>query len=128
MPDDISEHLADLAHYVGLNRAGWAEDSLHRLILAAIWRAGDSISPEAIADLVEDSLGVAIDRALVEHQIGTLRQSGRLVGQSDGRVSVSPLVRFLINFVSVLAVEYQFSANRFHQLVMHRIHQQDPLP
>ena len=52
---------------------------------------------------------------------------GEFTDIEDGGVSVLSLVRFLVDFVSVLAVKYQFATDRFHQLVMNRIYQQYPL-
>lgn len=81
--------LVSLVHHIELNRAGWWDVAMQRLILASMWIAGKPLTLDQITDEANRSLNTDLDRAKVESQVGHLCQVGVLQSLSGDRFKIS---------------------------------------
>jgi len=81
--------LVSLVHYIELNRAGWWDVAVQRLILAAMWIAGRPLTLDQIINEARESLYLRLDRTKAEAQVAHLRQAGVILALSDGHLKIS---------------------------------------
>src|SRR5712691_11765955 len=75
----LSPELFSLIHHVELNKAGWWEQAIQRLIVAAIWLSGRPLSRDEVI-------------ATLREQFAVVAGSGRLRGPIDRLLSEETLV------------------------------------
>jgi len=81
--------LVALIHHVELNKAGWWDRAVQRLIVAAAWMAGEGLTPQAISDRLRDAFAVNLASSTVEKQLRLLCDSNTLVALHDGRFKIA---------------------------------------
>jgi len=85
----LPPHVVSLIHHVELNKAGWWEKAIQRLIVGAIWLAGDNPTPEEIRAVLQQNFRVRFDLAKIEAQLDILCAGEELIRLSAGRYKIS---------------------------------------
>jgi len=85
----LSPELVALIHHVELNKAGWWDRAVQRLIVAAVWLAGEGLTPQAVSDRLREAFGVNLAASTVEKQLQVLCDSNTLVALHDGRFKIA---------------------------------------
>jgi hypothetical protein len=78
----LSPELVSLIHHVELNKAGWWEQAIQRLIVATIWLSGRPLSKDEVIVALRD-------------QFSVITGSARLRGPFDGLLSDGTLVEIV---------------------------------
>jgi hypothetical protein len=82
-PRKLTREVAALVHHVELNRAGWWQKTLERLIESVLWMLGDLTTVE-VREALSSMFSVDVDLETVTTEIGALRQSERVVELPSG--------------------------------------------
>ena len=85
----LPTELVSLIHHIELNKIGWWDVSVQRLILAAIWTSNKNLNVSEILGVIEEQLQVSVDTAKVEAQVEFLCQSGTLLAMPDGQFKIT---------------------------------------
>jgi len=85
----LTQELIRLIHHVELNKVGWWEKTIQRLILAAMWLSGGNATSQGILEILQKDFQVNLDAAKIDAQINKLCRSGTLAPLSDGRIKIS---------------------------------------
>lgn len=93
----LSTELVSLIHHIELNKIGWWDVAVQRLILAAIWTSKKHLTLSEILGVIDGDFQVSVDTAKTERQVKCLCQSGAL--------QVMPGSRFKIAERSLKALE-----------------------
>lgn len=105
----LSQPVLALAHNVELNRAGWSNRAVERLLLGALWLDRKAASISEIRDRMHTAFDLRIESPVVESVVDRLAASGSLKRDADGRVRIAPQVSEEIER-ELLAVEADESA------------------
>lgn len=92
----LPPEVISLVHHIELNRAGWWDRAIQRLVLAAIWLSGKPLSAQEIIDYYRREFQVNIDFAKLNSQIDILCSSNILVPlpKQDFKISEEALKGF----------------------------------
>ncbi len=85
----LPPEVISLVHHVELNKAGWWEKSLQRLILAAIWLADRPFTEETLVEAIRSSFHVVVDRNKLREQVNTLREEHTVVSLPEGTLRLT---------------------------------------
>ena len=75
----LPRELVSLIHHIELNKSGWWDKSLQRIILTAVWLLGDWVSFESIAGYMRDDMNIPVDNNRILEQIEALRKSKHIL-------------------------------------------------
>lgn len=90
-PSLLSPELVSLVHHIELNKAGWWDLAVQRLVLTCLWCKRDKIaqnSEEIIATLKNEFRVPLVEAALAKH-LQTLTAGGQVVVLPDGRYKLT---------------------------------------
>ena len=87
----LPRELVSLVHHVQLNQSGWWDVAVERLVLAALWRAGGPIHPEAITRVAAHDFGVRLPPGSPERAAQRLISRDDVLALEDGRVKLPEL-------------------------------------
>lgn len=85
----LPPELISLVHHVELNKAGWWDKAIQRLILATIWLLGGNATLDDILEQLSRNFQISLDIGKAKTQIQTLCSSGELVPLPGGRLKIS---------------------------------------
>jgi hypothetical protein len=85
----LPPHVIALVHHIELNKAGWWDRAVERLIIAALWLSNESLPVEAIVDRLRTAFSVGLDAAAVTKRIRALCESETLVALPNGTFKVA---------------------------------------
>jgi len=85
----LSPELVSLVHHIELNKAGWWDTAIQQLILAAIWRKGESLSLAGIVNELRKGFSVHLEASKVEKQIDELCASNTVVALPGGQFKIA---------------------------------------
>jgi hypothetical protein len=75
----LPTELAALVHHVELNRSGWWDKAVHRLVLAAVWLSDKPPTIAEIQEVVRDKFRLSLNNSKVSAAIQTLESQNVLV-------------------------------------------------
>jgi hypothetical protein len=52
----LPKEVTALVHHVELNRAGWWEKAIHRLVLAAVWLSDHTLNTDQIHTILKEQI------------------------------------------------------------------------
>ena len=84
----LPEELISLVHYVELNKAGWWDKAVQRLILATVWSSDKSLKTHGLVHELRETLGIKIPLKRVKKQVESLCASGTLMRLSSGQLKI----------------------------------------
>jgi hypothetical protein len=86
----LSPELISLVHHIELNKAGWWELAVQRLVLTAFWvkRGTLALNRDEVKAALATEFGIALDGSLIDNQLQTLIAAGQLVVLPDGRFKI----------------------------------------
>lgn len=84
----LPTEIATIIHHVELNRAGWWDDVMQRLVLSSVWLASDSSSVSEIKNVLKSEFGLSISKAKVDSVIDALRSKQLLNCLPDGKLHI----------------------------------------
>ena len=88
MPHQLPSEVVSLIHHVELNRAGWWEKIVQRLIIASIWLAGRNMTAKEVQNELK-GFGVNLDEAKLREQIEGLCSTQTVICLPDSRLKIS---------------------------------------
>lgn len=77
-----------LVHHIELNKAGWWDKTVQRLITACIWLAGEPRTLDGIKQGLESSFRLTLPIEKIEAQVHQMESKGALVELPDGRFRI----------------------------------------
>jgi hypothetical protein len=75
----LPQQLVSLVHHIQLHEAGWWDQALAKLVLAAIWLADESLLNVQVADEIDKRFRVKVEQQAVTQHIESLVEGGTLV-------------------------------------------------
>lgn len=85
----LPPELISLVHQIELNKVGWWEKGIQKLILATVWLSGENPKLEVITQNIQEKFGITIEATKVKAQIESLCSSGDLVPLAEGRYKIT---------------------------------------
>ena len=87
----LSPELVSLVHHIELNKEGWWEQAMGRLVLTALWAGRDrvALTVDDIVATLSGDFRMAVDTAVVRRHAEALSAAGRLLHLTDGRYKLS---------------------------------------
>ena len=68
----LPREVSALVHHVELNRAGWWDKALNRLVLATVWMASGNQDESQLRSAMPDTFGLTIGEAKLSSAIASL--------------------------------------------------------
>lgn len=90
-PRQLSPELVSLVHHIELNKAGWWDLAMQRLLLTALWLKQDRIALSAsdLAATVTNELNIPLAEAMLSKHLQALTEGGQVLVLPDGRYKLS---------------------------------------
>lgn len=88
MPHELPPEMISLIHHIELNKAGWRQKVIQRVIGAILWLDGPSMTVAGIVACLH-KFGLAIEQDEVEQQVTLLISESTLLRLQDGTVKIS---------------------------------------
>ncbi len=85
---ELPREVRSLVHHVELNRSGWWNRAMDRLVLATVWRSAPTTLDEVASQLVP-ALDGRLSRERIEASVARAESAGEIVSTSDGRLKVA---------------------------------------
>ncbi len=86
----LSPELVSLVHHIELNKAGWWEMAVQRLVLTAFWikRGMIALSPDEVRSTLATEFRVTLEASRIEKHLQDLLSGGQLLHLPDGRLKL----------------------------------------
>ncbi len=114
-----------LVHHIELNKAGWWNKTVQRLITATIWLSGQPRSADEIRQGLETSFRLTLPIEKIEAQVREMENKGSLVELPDGRFRIPDERRKKFEAEIGEAEEVERKARDFFNDVFSEISQED---
>ena len=75
----LPKEVIALVHHVELNRAGWWDKALHRLVLAAVWLSDHSCKLDEISTTLKEELRLSLNTGKLSSVLSALESQNMLV-------------------------------------------------
>lgn len=85
----LPPELVSLVHHVELNKSGWWNQAIQRLILTIVWTEGSSRHLGEINESLRTQYRVNLDLKRTKSQVDALCKTGVLIPMQDGRYKIS---------------------------------------
>lgn len=85
----ISPEIISLVQHVELNRTGWWEKSNQRLVIAALWSAGNCLKQNQISHELRKMIGVGIEPDKLKSTLDQLCESNTIIQISSGEYQIT---------------------------------------
>jgi len=72
----LPTELVSLVHHIELNKAGWWEKAIQRLILASVWLSGNKLELDGILKALRENFQADLDRNRAQTQLSALCSTG----------------------------------------------------
>ena len=79
----LPTEVTALVHHVELNRAGWWDKAVHRLVLAAVWLSDHTPSTDEIWTILEREFRLNLSKTKLSSALGSLESQGMLIKLPD---------------------------------------------
>ena len=89
MKPEIQSTLAAIVHHVELNRAGWWDKAVQRLVLAAMWSFDKPITIDKILLSIRNEFSLVLSEAKIDSAINGLEAQNVLVRLSGSKFRIS---------------------------------------
>ncbi len=107
-----------MVHHVELNRAGWSDKTLNRLVLATMWLAGENLNETQICRNMQDTFSLTVSKEKLASVIGSLKSEDSLIEVSNGAYRIPDRARSELDQEIGEAEEAESKArDHFHFLV-----------
>ncbi len=80
----LPREVSALVHHVELNRAGWSDKTLNRLVLATMWLAGENLNETQIYRNMQDTFSLTVGKEKLASVIRSLKSEDSLIEISNG--------------------------------------------
>ena len=80
----LPREVSALVHHVELNRAGWSDKTLNRLVLATVWLAGENLDETQICRNMQDTFSLTVGKEKLASAIKSLKAEDSLIEVSSG--------------------------------------------
>ncbi|MCG8431234.1 MAG: hypothetical protein MJA29_08680 [Candidatus Omnitrophica bacterium] len=80
----LPSEVAALVHHVELNRAGWWDKAVQRLVLAAVWLSQDSLNKDGIQKILKDVFKLSLTTEKLTLALSVLETEDLLIVLRDG--------------------------------------------
>lgn len=90
-PNTLSPELVSLVHHIELNKAGWWDLAIQRLVLTALWvtRERIALSASDVIGTLKTKFSIPLADAMVTKHLEALASAGQLLVLPDGRYKLS---------------------------------------
>ena len=95
MSTKLPPELVSLIHHVELNKAGWWDKAIQRLIVAAIWLVDNPPTLQSLPADLYAAFQLDIDPGKVKSQVEELFSAGTLIELSGGTLKITESARKL---------------------------------
>lgn len=85
----LSPELVSLVHHIELNKSGWWNKAVRRMIVAAIWSASRPLSSQEVKEILYKDFQVELDMLSLENQIHVLRSEQVIVSTDEKKMVVA---------------------------------------
>lgn len=114
----LPREVSALVHHVELNRAGWSDKTLNRLVLATMWLAGENLNETQICRNMQDTFSLTVGKEKLASVIGSLKSEDSLIEVSNGVYRIPDRARSELDQEIGEAEEAESKArDHFHFLV-----------
>lgn len=114
----LVDPILALVHNVELNKAGWRNKTIDRLVLAALWLRVEALSAIQIHDLISTELGFQADHSEISRALDRIKSEGSVDPQSQGRFLLTELKRIGLDAeISQVEREENAAASKWQQCV-----------
>lgn len=80
----LPREVSALVHHVELNRAGWSDKTLNRLVLATVWLAGENLDETQICRNMQNIFSLTVGNEKLASAIESLKAEDSLIEVSSG--------------------------------------------
>jgi len=91
----LSKEVTALFHHIELNRAGWWEKTIQRLVLSAVWLADQAPTEGEILETLKGEFQLAIGPAKVSTAVNALEAQGMLLRLPDDTLKIPETKRVI---------------------------------
>src|SRR5438552_7532884 len=84
----LAAEVSALVHQVELNRAGWWERTVQRLVLAAVWLCEGSPTADEVNAMLKNTFSIDLARNKFDSAVGILESQNLLVRIPNGRFRI----------------------------------------
>ena len=114
----LPREVSALIHHVELNRAGWLDKTLNRLVLAIVWLANDNLTREQISRALREDFGLTVGNDKLSSVIELLKTEESLIEIASGVYRIPDSARTDLEREIKEAEESEIQARKyFHSLV-----------
>lgn len=82
----MSKEIVSLIYNIELNKSGWWDIALQRLIIGSLWLADQDLSSQQISDFLKTNLHVSVDTRRIKTQAKKLCDLGVLISMKGDRL------------------------------------------
>jgi hypothetical protein len=93
----LPPEVVSLVHHLELNRTGWWDTAIEKLILAVLWRADRGLNPADILAGLRDSYSLPLGQSTIANRIHTLKSRRDVITQADGTLTLAEAARALLD-------------------------------
>ena len=114
----LPREVSALVHHVELNRAGWSDKTLNRLVLSTVWLAGENLDETQICRNMKDTFSLTVGKEKLASVIESLKAEDSLIEVSSGVYRIPDRARSELDREISEAEEAETKAHEyFHFLV-----------
>lgn len=85
----LPPELVSLVHHIQLHEAGWWDEALAQLVVAAIWLTDSELLNVQVADEIEKQFRVKVERQAVLDHVESLVNAGTLIYLAGGKLKIA---------------------------------------
>jgi len=91
----LPKEVTALVHHVELNRAGWWDKAVHRLVLAAVWLSDHTPSTDEIRTILEGEFRLKLSKIKLSSALDSLESQGMLIKLPDASYRIPEQQRLI---------------------------------
>ena len=123
----LPQEVSALVHHVELNRAGWRNKTLHRLVLATLWLATENLTEPEIYSAMRDAFGLQVPKERLASVLSSLTNDQYLINVRPGVYRIPNDARQQLDQDIAEAEEVENNARHcFESLISHACPDLDP--
>jgi len=88
----LPREVVSLIHHIELNKAGWWNRGVQKLILSVVWLSDGTLAETELGPQLRSVFHVNVDPTKVAEQVKGLVSNGTLVRLADGKLKITELV------------------------------------
>ena len=85
----LPSELVSLVHHIHLNRSGWWNDAMERLVLATFWLSDAPLPPDGVVEAIRRHFDVAVNSLPVSQAVARLRARGELMSLPNRALKIA---------------------------------------